>query len=342
MNRFLGHRTFILDRNEGAKIYILACNGVYLKLDPSSHHEFTMNPLQLPDTAENREFCKSWMASLLLEAGEKALDSQLTEVINEAINYGFDHLAPKDRTLSNIASLFSIDFPRWPQLRRWLSAEGTRAEGQYAWAFDNVEDSLNTHADKTGIDITYLVDATPAHISTPFYMYLLHRYKLSLKGQPTTFLFEEMWGALKEPFWEKALEHYVPTIRKLFGQIIGLTQSPESIMNSPINHVFLNNLAFLAIFANPSAKEEVYIKELNLKPTEFKLVQSHASDSRILLYKQDHESILCHIDLSAIKEELPVLSGNVNSVRQVDELRLRLGLDAKDWLPVFLEQNRCA
>jgi type IV secretion system protein VirB4 len=342
MNRFAGHRTFILDRNEGAKIYILACNGTYLKLDPSSNQEFTMNPLQLPDTEDNREFCKTWMATLLLEEGEKGLDSHITETINEVINYGFDHLAPKDRTLSNIAPLFSIDFPRWPRLRRWLREQGTRAAGQYAWAFDNSHDSLNINADKTGMDITYLTDSVPSHISTPFYMYILHRFKLSLNGQITTFLFEEMWSSLKEPFWKEALEHYVPTIRKLFGHIIGLTQSPESIINSPINHVLLNNISFLAIFANPSAKEEIYINALNLTPTEFKLIKSHAADSRILLYKQEKESIICHIDLSAIRDELPVLSGNVNSVRKVDELRRQLGTDAKDWLPVFLEQSKCA
>lgn len=342
MNRFTGHRTFILDRNEGAKIYILACNGTYLKLEPASNHEFTMNPLQLPDTEDNREFCKTWLATLLLEEGEHSLDSQLSEIINDVINYGFEHLAPQDRTLSNIAPLFSIDFPRWPQLRRWLREQGTRAAGQYAWAFDNAHDSLNMNADKTGIDITYLIDSLPPHISTPFYMYILHRFKLSLNGQITTFLFEEMWSALKAPFWKEALEHYVPTIRKLFGHIIGLTQSPDSIINSPITHVLLDNISFLAIFANPSAKEKIYINELNLTPTEFNLIQSHAADSRILLYKQEKESILCHVDLSAIREELPVLSGNINSVRIVDELRARLGTDAKDWLPAFLEHTRCA
>lgn len=342
MNRFHGHRTYILDRNEGARIYILACNGTYLKIDPSSNQEFTMNPLQLPDTAENREFCKSWMASLLLDEGEKSLGSQLTDIINDVLNYGFDQLAPPDRTLSNIATLFSIDFPRWPQLKRWLGAQGTRASGQYAWAFDNVHDSLNINTDKTGIDITYLTDSVPAHISTPFYMYILHRMKLSLNGQVTSILFEEMWSALKEPFWKEALEQYVPTIRKLFGHMVGLTQSPQSLINSPITHVLLDNNAFLAIFSNPSAKEEVYIDALNLTPTEFKLIKSHAADSRFLLYKQENESIFCHVDLSAIQDELPVLSGNVNSVKRVNELRSRLGTDAEQWLPTFLEKSQCA
>lgn len=342
MNRFAGHRTFLLDRNEGAKIYILACGGVYLKLDPTSQHEFTMNPLQLPDTAENREFCKSWIGTLLLDSEDDSLDSLITEAINLVVNYGFDHLAPQDRTLSHVAGLFPIDFPRWPQLRRWLRAHSTWDEGQYAWAFDNASDSLSLDVDKMGLDITYLMDSVPAHISAPFYMYILHRFKLSLTGQVTSFVFEEMWQALKAPFWSEVLEHYVPTIRKLYGHIVGLTQSPESIVNSPINHVLLNNLATLIVFTNPSADKQVYINELHLTPAEYHLVRSHPANSRLMLYKQEHESILCHVDLSGISNELSVLSGNVISVRQVDALRLQVGKEADQWLPVFLEQNKCA
>ncbi|WP_058535365.1 VirB4 family type IV secretion/conjugal transfer ATPase [Legionella saoudiensis] len=342
MNRFTGHRTFLLDRNEGAKIFVLACDGVYLKLDPTSTQEFTMNPLQLPDTAENREFCKSWIGTLLLDETDVGLDSAITETINDVVNYGFDHLAPQDRTLSNIAGLFSIDFPRWPQLRRWLRAHGTWNEGQYAWAFDNASDSLSLNADKMGLDVTYLMDCVPSHISAPFYMYILHRFKLSLTGNVTSFLFEEMWQALKAPFWRDVLEHYVPTIRKLYGHMVGLTQSPESIVNSPINHILLNNLATLIVFPNPSADEQVYVDELHLTSAEYRLVRSYPANSRLILYKQEQESILCHVDFSAIRNELAVLSGNVNSVREVDGLRQRLGKKAANWLPVFLEQNECA
>ncbi|MGC1183150.1 VirB4 family type IV secretion/conjugal transfer ATPase [Legionella sp.] len=342
MNRFSGHRTFLLDRNEGAKIYIFACNGVYLKLDPTSQQEFTMNPLQLPDTAENREFCKLWVGTLLLDAGETGLDSSITEAINLVVNYGFDHLAPQDRTLSHIAGLFPIDFPRWPQLRRWLRAHATWDEGQYAWAFDNASDSLSLDVDKMGLDITYLMDSVPPHISAPFYMYILHRFKLSLTGQVTSFVFEEMWQALKAPFWSEVLEHYVPTIRKLYGHIVGLTQSPESIVNSPINHILLNNLASLIVFTNPSANKQVYVNELHLTPAEYHIVRSYPANARLMLYKQEQESILCHVDFSAIRNELSVLSGNVNSVRRMDELRQLMGRDAANWLPVFLEQNKCA
>jgi type IV secretion system protein VirB4 len=342
MNRFEGHRTFFLDRNQGAKIYIEACDGTYLTLNPAHPSACKMNPLQLPDNEENRAFCKSWMQTLLLDEGEGALGSHLCEIINETINYGFDHLAPNDRRLSTIANLLPMNFPRWPQLRRWLRANDSRQGGEYDWAFDNEEDVLNLDADKCGIDLTYLMDYVPTHISTPFYMYLLHRIKLTLTGHVTSIIIDEMWQVMKSPYWMKALEHDLPTIRKLFGHIIGLTQSPETIVNSPINDVFLNNNATLVLFANPKAQENIYIKALKVTPQEFNLIKTHAADSRTLLYKQDNESIFCDVNLRAIRDELPVLSGNVNSIREVERLRQQLGYKASDWLPTFLKRSECA
>ena len=178
MNRFAHHRTFFLDRNEGAKIYILACDGTYITISPSHRAHCQMNPLQLPDTEENRAFCKNWMEALLLEGKEEGLESSLTALINDVINYGFDHLAPADRQLSTVAALLPIDFPRWPQLRRWLKESESREAGQFSWAFDNTSDDLNLNAIKTGIDLTYLMDYVPTEIPAPVYMYILHRIKL--------------------------------------------------------------------------------------------------------------------------------------------------------------------
>ena len=150
-----------------------------------------------------------------------------------------------------------------------------------------------------------------------------------------------MGQVMKSPYWIKALSHDIPTIRKLFGHIIGLTQSPETVVNSPLNDVFFNNNASLILFANPKAQEATYIDALKLTRAEFRLIQGHAADSRMALYKQDNEAIFCHWDLSSIRQELAVLSGNVNSVRRVDALRLQYGSKARHWLPRFLEETAC-
>ena len=341
MSRFEGHRTFYLDRDEGAKIYILACQGTYFNLSPDKQ-EFRMNPLRLPDTTINRTFCKQWMASLLLEENETAVDSEISDVLSAVVDYGFDCLSPADRRLSTVINLLPIHFPRWSQLKKWLHEDGLRARGDYAWAFDNENDSLHFDTEKVGFDLTFLTDKVPGHLSAPFYLYLLHRIQQSLTGCVTSILFDEMWKALKIPFWEKALGDYLPTIRKLYGHIVGMTQSPDSLINSPINHVFLDNNATLALFANPQASKAVYQGALGLSSSEFNWIKSNQSDSRLLLYKQGTDSLVCNVDLSCIQEKLAILSGNTRSVARMEALRARLGDDARIWVPAFLEEMKWA
>ena len=88
--------------------------------------------------------------------------------------------------------------------------------------------------------------------------------------------------------------------------------------------------------------EKIYIEALKVTPAEYSLIKSHAADSRLVLYKQDNESIFCDVNLSAVHHELPVLSGNVNSVRTVDKLREQLGSQAAYWLPTFLQRGASA
>ncbi|HCE5413168.1 TPA: VirB4 family type IV secretion/conjugal transfer ATPase, partial [Legionella pneumophila] len=68
MGRF-GGRSFFIDRDESSKIYVLASgNSSYIKIEPSN--PIAMNPLQLPDTSENRSFLKLWLATLVQEESE--------------------------------------------------------------------------------------------------------------------------------------------------------------------------------------------------------------------------------------------------------------------------------
>ena len=77
---------------------------------------------------------------------------------------------------------------------------------------------------------------------------------------------------------------------------------------------------------------------LQLSSQEFHLIQSYSPESRLVLYKQENESIWCHLDLSAISDELHVLSGNTNSVRLMDALRDELGTAPQNWLPTFMKR----
>lgn len=337
MSRFNG-RSFFIDRDESSKIYILACRSSrYTKISPNNH--ISMNPLQLPDLPENRSFLKTWFATLLLEEGESFIPSEIAETINDCIDYSYEQLAPEFRTLSNVSEFLPIDFPRWPNLRRWLKQNQTRINGEYHWIFDNEKDVLAFNFEKVGFDVTYLMDQVHPHLATPVYLYLLRRMRQCLDGQLVSFVITEAWQIFSSPFWEKCLKEWLPTIRKKNGHFIFDTQSPKTITSSTIKHIVLDNLATLVVFPNPLADRETYIEELKLTETEYLAIKENTPESRVFLYKQGRDSILCKLDLSGLEKYIRVLSANTKSAKLLDSLIDEVGNNPKQWFPLFYERS---
>lgn len=337
MGRF-GGRSFYLDRDESSKIYILASgNSAYLKISPSN--PISMNPLKLPDTPENRSFLKIWLAALLMEEGENNIPSKLSELINEVIDYTFEQLSSDYRTLSHLSRFFPKDFPRWPQLKKWLKSDDTRIDGDFHWLFDNEEDALSLDFDKVGLDVTYLMDETKDHVARPVYLYLVHRMRQCLDGRLTSFVIDEAWQLFKSSFWVTCLEEWLPTIRKKNGHFIFMTQSAKTVTNSSIHHVVLDNLATMIVFPNPMADSETYQLHLKLTDAQLAAIKENNPESRIFLYKQDNEAMLCKLDLSDMGDYIRVLSGNVTSNKLLDTILKEKGHEVDSWLPVFLERS---
>ncbi|MBA2648290.1 MAG: VirB4 family type IV secretion/conjugal transfer ATPase [Legionella sp.] len=340
MGRY-NNRSFFLDRNEAAKIYVLSHkNSSYTVISPDTQNEIKINPFQLADTQENRTFLKSFMAELVKRPGEDDLPSDLAELLNECVNYAFDSLDIRFRQLTHIVKNLPLQFSRWPELRRFLQAQGLREAGEFAWLFDNEFDSLNLNFDKVGFDVTYLMDEVSSLISTPVYMVLLHRMRLCLDGRLTSFIIDEAWGVFNSPFWLKVLDSWVPTIRKLNGHFIFMTQSPETVLLSSIAPVILANVVTTIIFPNSDADPITYKKGLGLSESEFQIIRNANPASRQFLYRQRGEqSILCRLDLGFLNDEIRVFSGNKITVQLFNEIVKETGLNPDLWLPLFLQRS---
>ena len=337
MSRF-GGRSFFIDRDETAKIYILACgNSAYTVISPA--HPIAMNPLTLPDTPDNRSFLKAWFATLLQQEGEISLPGALSEVVNECIDYAFEQLSAEYRTLSHISQYLPVDFPRWPELRKWLRGNEKRIDGEYHWLFDNECDALSLDFDKVGFDVTYLMDKAPHLISTPVYLYLMHRMRLCLDGRLTSLVIDEAWQLFASPYWVKCLQEWLPTIRKKNGHFIFMTQSPKTVTTSAIRYVVLDNLATLILFPNALADSDTYIEQLRLTETQFQFIKETPAASRIFLYKQANEALLCKLDLSEMPEFIRILSGNTKSVQLLDALIAEVGDSPDVWVPEFMRRS---
>lgn len=339
MGRYQG-KSFFLDRDQASRIYILASgNSRYTIIHPKFKDNIRMNPLQLPDSPDNRSFVKTWVSALIKRPGEEDIPSPIAEQMNECVDYNFEHLEKSYRTLTNLAKCLPIDFQRFPELRRWLKGNDSFGDGEFAWMFDNEEDALKLGCDKVGFDITYLMDEVSPLISTPVYLYLVHRMRQCLDGRLTSFIIDEAFQVFNSPFWVKLLRDWLPTIRKKNGHFIFMTQSPQTVIDSDISPVILDNIATMVLFPNALASRTTYIDHLKLSEAEFQTLIHVSPESRLFLYKQGHEAILCKLDLNPLSDEIRVLSGNEKSVRLLDDILKEVGDDEDRWLPIFLERS---
>ncbi len=333
-----GGTSFFFDRNRGAEIYIRASGGRYSVLSPDHASEIRFNPLQLPDMPSNRKFCKEWLVQLVKKEDEAEVDEEVVEQLNQCVDYTFSQLAPKHRNLSNATKMLPVNFNRWIRLRRWLRGDESRSDGEYAYLFDHDEDGLTLQT-KMGFDMTHFLDNEPPTVLAAVTMYLFHRLELSLKGQLVSVFLDEAWQYLDNAYWQTKLKKWLPTLRKLNCHIVFATQSPKSVVSSPISHTILDNCATNIYFANPQAKPEHYIEGFNLSASEFACIKENEPQSRLFLYKQGHESALGKLNLGHLKDMLTIMSGTQATVDLLTSIRQEVGDDPKVWLPIFLNRS---
>ncbi|MGB5087172.1 MAG: type VI secretion protein, partial [Methylocystis silviterrae] len=127
------------------------------------------------------------------------------------------------------------------------------------------------------------------------------------------------------------------TIRKLNG-IVGFgTQSAKDIIQSPMGHTLLEQTPTNIFFPNAKADRRSYVEGFKLSEREFEWVLNTHPDSRQFLIKHDQDSVIARLDLSDMPDFVKVLSGNVETVAECEELRARVGNDPRNWVPIFCD-----
>ncbi len=340
LGRYQG-TTFYFDRDRGAEIYLRAAQGTYAILSPSHKNTTQFAPLQLEDTPVNRQFNRDLLLQFCRDTEDEVLEAELVEQLTQCIQYAYEHLAPQCRTFSNAVKILPVSFPKRASLNRWLHHDSVTSVGEYAYLFDNVTDQLTVHK-KMGFDLTHFLDNESPSVKTALMMYLFHRIDLTIEHLAqrdghhlTTVMLDEGWQYFLDPYWEKKLKRVLPTWRKRNAHLVMATQSPSSVVQSPLRSVLMDNVATQIYFANPQAQQEDYLDGLKLSDSEYEIIRSNTPESRLFLVKQEHESVLCRLNLAHMPDVLAVLSGNTKTVHYLDGLRDQLGDDSNSWLPVF-------
>lgn len=320
-------RIVFFDKDRGAEPFIRAIGGRYDVLRPGVASG--LNPLQLPDTAENRQFLIDWLAQL---AG--GVDVHDLALIKDAIEANFEQHVGYRRLRHLVALFRGASRPDandlWARLRPWWG------EGERAWIFDNETDRVDIDASTAGFDMTTILD-DPV-VRTPAMMYLFHRVEERLDGSASIIVVDEGWKALDDPVFVRRIRDWEKTIRKRNGIVGFATQSAQDALSSQIASAIIEQAATQIFMANPKARAEDYVAGFGLSEHEYDIVRTLPDQSHAFLIKHGNESVVARLDLSGETELLTILSGRERTVRILDQVREEVGDDPKAWLPRLMER----
>ena len=323
-------RMFFFDKDRGAEIFIKAMGGSYNIIEPGERCNF--NPLQLPDTMDNRNFIGEWLKAMVTVNDEPFTAEDMGR-ISEAVvgNYKIDK---KDRILRNIAPFFGIEGPGTlaGRLKMWHS------DGQYAGIFDNAVDTVDFNESSFfGFEMGEVLSnkATLA----PVLLYLFHKINMSLDGTPTIIVLDEAWALIDNRIFASKIKDWLKVLRKLNAMVVFATQSVEDATNSSISDTLVQQTSTQIFLPNPKATA-VYRTAFMISEREFNLLKTTDPGSRFFLVKQGKDVVVARLDLSGMDDIISVLSGRAETVSVLDEVIKEYGDDPEIWLPIFQERVR--
>lgn len=322
-------RTFFFDKDRGAEIFIKAIGGEHFFLDPG--HETGFNPLQLPDSSENRSFLEEWLKSLVAMEGMPALTPEDIDTINEAVSGNYK-LPQKDRRLGNIAAFMGMGGPGSiaSRLAIW------HGEGSHAKIFDNPEDRLDfSIASSFGFEMN---DILKDKVSIgPVLLYLFHKINLSLDGRPTIIILDEAWALIDNPVFAPKIKDWLKVLRKLNAMVVFATQSVEDAANSDISDTLIQQTGTQIFLPNIKATS-LYKDVFMLSEREYQIIKTTDPATRFFLVKQGNDSVVSRINLAGMDRVVDVLSGRADTVILLDEIIAEYGKDPDNWLDKFFEK----
>lgn len=317
--KYPNFRAFVFDRLHGLEVFTRMMGGDYLDIIDG----LNVNPLSLPDDAENRAFLSNWFQVLTGKSDDAA-----KLVIDGAIRQNFKLEDRKERTLTNLAEAFGLPIEGSVRaaLQLWIT-------GQYSTFFTAERDAMDFSQQIVGIDMTTLLDLPD--VLAPLSYYLFHKLLIQArdKGGYAVFV-DELPRYLANAAFAPKIDMMLQELRKTDGVFIGAAQSIDTVLSSPSADKFLTNIETYLLFPEPRARREHYRGEngVRLNDQEYLwLTQTHRP-REVLVKRKNGESTVLNVDLSPLGEYLNVFNSSADAVADLNQLRR----ERHDWQEAFL------
>ena len=334
--------TVYFDKDEGAKLCVLAAGGKYLTL--KTGRETGFNPFQMEPTEFNINFLERLIKWLAEENGHSVSTVDETR-ISKGVRTVMEMPLRMRRLsvlLQNITEGHSAEERKnsiVKRLAKWCADDGSGKRGTLAWVLDCEYDQidLSTH-------VNYGFDGTDfmknAQVRTPIMMYLLHRINEMIDGRRFANIVEEAFIYLDDPVFAESEADRQATIRKKDGFSLLTTQSPRTILDSSISTALREQVATEIYLPNPKAQRADYIEGFGLTESEFDVITELPENSHLFLVKQNKHSVVAWLDLEGFDDELAILSGTTENIILADSVIKELGDDPDVWIPEFHRRRK--
>ena len=314
-------KAFFFDRNKGAEIFTLSVGGKYITMRGKEKNENAveqsfetrLNPLKMPDTAENRAFLRRWFAII---SGQN--DAMSADEIARAVSVNFDYLPDKDRALKNLwESCFSSSGQMRTALKKWVDPL------QYGDMFNETSDTLDLSARLTTFDFTDILQdevLSPAVIS-----YILHRINTTTVsgGNPSLIMIDETAPMLENKMFRDNFIAGLQEGRKNRQAYMVAFQRANVLDKLGIGDVVRGQAQTVLFFRNPAADAADYA-HWNLNPLEMAFIQGKAYPNlkrAVLLSRPvNGESVILNTELGGLGNYLRLFESGRSSVLLAEDL----------------------
>ena len=322
----------LFDKDAGGEVMVRAAGGSYLRLRRGEASGLA--PLKaLQDTPGDLDFLIAWLAGLIRSDGGAPMTPEELARLSRGVRRQL-RMPPELRSLAGVREFLGhADLNgAGARLDRWCRG------GALGWAFDNDEDEIRLDGPVTGFDMGPVLEHGMADspVSGSMAAYILHRVQSVMDGRRFVMAADEFWMYLTNPLFEAAIDNFLLTLRKVNGALVLATQQPEHALDRPIGASLVAQCMTKVLFPNHRAREDSYGPAgLGCSPAVFKAVREDLLGSRSFVLLRDSGAVVCEFDLSAIPEQVALLSSTRNRVKLLDRIRSETGDDPARFIPEF-------
>ena len=309
-------RVFLMDRHNGAEIFVRAAGGTYVGL--SAEDDASLNPFLMEDTPNNRRFLAEWMETLCgidADAGEVR---QLERAVRVAMNY----LPSELRSVAQLReSAFAKDTRISEQLTMW-------SEGMYNNIFNAQTDRFAKWTSRlVGFDCTTAFDNP--RVTPPLISYLMHRIREEsrAKATPTMVYIDECEAMLRQPRFVEMFRQGMLEGRKLRQVYVCCFQRMGELGKLGVENLIRTQYQTAILLRNPKGDPDEY-KWFSLTDPEMDFVLGKGRSSiefGALVKRKSGESVIIETDLRPLGDYRRIYESGRDDVIKFRELTANWG-----------------